>query len=47
MVRSYILDPYTLAKDHIAGVETEDLAAVLAGDLSLFYPATQSEKESD
>jgi protein subunit release factor B len=38
IVRAYILAPYTLVKDYIVGTETEDVAAVLAGDLSTFYP---------
>lgn len=33
--RSYVMDPYTLAKDHATGREAEDVAAVLGGDLSL------------
>ena len=35
--RSYILDPYTKAKDHRTGQETEDVLRVLGGDLSDFY----------
>ena len=34
-VRSYILHPYTLVKDHLRGVETKDAKKVLSGDLDL------------
>lgn len=34
-VRSYILDPYKLCKDHRLGTETEEVERVLAGELDL------------
>jgi protein subunit release factor B len=34
-VRTYITFPYRLVKDHRTGRETDDVAGVLAGDLSL------------
>lgn len=37
--RSYILDPYTLVKDHRTGKETQNVEAVLAGGLSAFIEA--------
>lgn len=35
-IRSYVLQPYTLAKDHRTGYETSNPAAVLEGDLDPF-----------
>ena len=38
-IRSYVLQPYTLVKDHRTGYETGNVQAVLDGDLEPFMEA--------
>ena len=45
-IRSYVLHPYTLVKDHRTGLETGNTQAVLDGDLDAFIDAALRQGQS-
>jgi peptide chain release factor 2 len=44
-IRSYVLHPYTLVKDHRTGVEVGDPTRVLDGDIDVFIEAALSKRK--
>ena len=38
-IRSYVFQPYTMAKDHRTNVENGNIGAVMDGDIDLFINA--------
>jgi peptide chain release factor 2 len=46
-IRSYVLHPYTVVKDHRTGVEVGDPTRVLDGDLDVFIEAALSHRKAD
>jgi peptide chain release factor 2 len=43
-IRSYILQPYRIVKDHRTGIETGNVDAVLTGDIDIFISAFLKQK---
>ena len=46
-IRSYVMQPYTLVKDHRTGAETGNVQAVMDGDIDLFIEAFLRQKPSE
>jgi peptide chain release factor 2 len=44
-IRSYVIHPYTLVKDHRTGVEVGDPTRVLDGDIDVFIEAALSQRK--
>ena len=44
-IRSYILHPYSLVKDHRTNVETSNVGKVLDGDIDIFIEANLKQQK--
>ena len=46
-IRSYVMHPYTMVKDHRTNVENGNAAAVLDGDIDMFVNAYLKKRNGD
>lgn len=46
-IRSYVMQPYTMVKDHRTGVETSNVDAVMNGDLQAFIEAYLKQRKKE
>ncbi len=46
-IRSYVMQPYTMVKDHRTGHETGNVVAVMDGEIDGFIEAYLKQKPSD
>ena len=46
-IRSYVMQPYTMVKDHRTNAETANIQAVMDGDLEMFIRAYLGKRDKE